>query len=70
MLNSTRFDLEQQIMNVWAMKEDIDLLCENVIEQNLTTDQTVNILMGMSTMFDIKMRKTFETLEKLLKEMK
>jgi hypothetical protein len=62
------FEMEQQIMDIWSMKEDLELIMENVMDGNLTADQMNNSLLGLSEMHDMKCRKLFNHLEALMGE--
>jgi len=63
-----RFDLEQQIMACWNVTSDIETLFEGVIESDMTTDQIVNILLGMKQLYELKFDKLFNTFEQLIKD--
>jgi hypothetical protein len=63
-----RFDLEQQILQCWNLCEDISTLAEGMMEQDLSTDQIVNVLNGLHDLYDIRFNKLFETFETLLRE--
>lgn len=65
-----RFDLEQNIMNCWNVTEDMHLLYENVMENDLTTDQIANALLGIHQLYEMKFNKLFQNFEKLIKEKK
>ena len=64
----TRFELEQEILNCWHVVEDLKTLNEAVLEDNLTSDQVSNILMGMSDLYQIKFDKAFRLFEKYVQE--
>ena len=63
-----RFDLEQQILQCWNLCEDVATLAEGVMEQDLSTDQIVNVLNGLHDLYDIRFNKLFQTFETLLRE--
>lgn len=64
-----RFDMEQMIMNCWAVIDDIDLLMENVMDDdNLTKDNIANALLGMSELYRMKFEKMFRMFEASCKE--
>ena len=66
---STRFDLEEQILECWNITRDLDTLAEGVIEQNLSQDDISNTLIGLKTMYELKHDKlwrTFEQFEQLI----
>ena len=61
------FDLEQQIMVCWQIIEDLKVLDEAVLEKDLTTDEISNILMGLTTLYELKFKKLFEYFEQSIK---
>lgn len=64
----TRFDLEQEIMNCWRVTDDVNILFENVMEKDLTTDQIANTLLGIEELYKMKFEKLFSTFEELIKQ--
>ena len=58
-----RFELEAQIMACWNIKEDLELLNENVLENRVTQDQISNSLAGLAQIYDMKFAKLFNTFE-------
>lgn len=64
----TRFDLEQEIMNCWRVTDDVNILFENVMEKDLTTDQIANTLLGIEELYKMKFEKLFFTFEQLVKQ--
>ena len=58
-----RFDHEQQIMDCWRVVDDLSTLAEGVMENNLTTDQITNIIIGMEAIYNLKFDKLFRTFE-------
>lgn len=65
-----RFDLEQDIMKCWNITDEIDLLYENVLERDMTTDDIANVLLGLKTLYDMKFEKMFEHFEQLVYDKK
>lgn len=63
-----RFDLEKNIMQCWNVTDDINLLYENVMEKDLTTDQVANTLLGMKQLYEMKFNKLWDNFEKLVAE--
>jgi hypothetical protein len=57
------FDLEQQILDCWAITSQIDSLLEGVLEHDITRDQIANVLIGLKDLYDIKFDKAFRTFE-------
>ena len=62
------FDLEQEIMNAWHVVDDIDLLHENVIETDMSTDDIANALIGLAKIYNMRFEKVFNMFEDLSKE--
>lgn len=63
----TRFDLEQDIMRTWHIIEDLDIFCEEVGEKDMSTDDLMNRLIGLSSVYNARFEKLFNTFEKLIK---
>jgi hypothetical protein len=62
------FDLEQEIMKVWHIVDDIQLLNENVMETNMSTDDIANVLLGLESIYNMRFQKVFNIFEDLCKE--
>ena len=68
---STRFDLEQQIMECWNVTTDLKRVSEYLLDAPLEPgreDKIANMLIGMEHLYEVKFQKCFDTFEKLLKE--
>jgi len=67
---STKFDLEQRIMECWGVVDDIRIVYTRHLdgEKPLTEDELANILIGIEQLYDIKFYNLFSTFEKFLKE--
>lgn len=63
-----RFDLEQQMLDCWRVTDDVKLLCENVCDDDLSTDDIANALIGIETLFNMKFQKMWETFETLIRQ--
>lgn len=61
-----RFDLEQQILDCWNITNELKLLAEAVGNQSLSEDQTLNIIIGIHELYNLKFEQTFSTFEKLV----
>jgi hypothetical protein len=68
--STDRFDLEQNIMRCWNVTEDIDLLYENVMEKDMTTDDIANALLGLKQLYEMKFNKLWDNFEQLIKDEK
>jgi hypothetical protein len=64
------YDLEQQIMECWHITDDIKILCEEIIEGDLSKDQISNVMLGLEQLYAIRFNKLFRTYEQLLAERK
>lgn len=64
--DKTRFDLEQEIMDVWRVVDDLKLYMEK--QDEMTEDQKMNMLIGMVTMYDLKFNVLFDTFEQCLRK--
>jgi hypothetical protein len=60
--------MEQQIMAVWGMCEELDLLMEGVMEKDMSRDDICNALLGLKVMHQLKSEKLFDTFEKLIRD--
>jgi len=61
-------DLEQEIMKAWHVVDDIDLLLENVMETDMSTDDIANVLLGLESIYNMRFQKVFNMFEDLCKE--
>jgi hypothetical protein len=67
-MNHKQFDLEQGIMNCWNVCEDMKILAENILEsKTVDRDKVVNILLGMTELYQLKFEKTFSDFEATLR---
>jgi hypothetical protein len=60
------YDLEQAIMVVWQTKDDMQLLYNNI--ESLDEDQTLNTLLGLIELTDLRCKALFEAYERVLKK--
>jgi hypothetical protein len=63
-----KFDLEQAILMAWHTSEDLQLVIEYITEQDLSTDQILNMLIGLAGLHDLRCEKTFNIFERLIHE--
>ena len=49
-----RFNLEEEIMNVWQTREDLNAVTDRIIDDPMTEDQTANVLIGLSELFETR----------------
>jgi hypothetical protein len=65
-----RFDLEEQIQNVWQTKEDLDAVTERIMEDTvfMTSDQISNVLIGLSELHETRMWKLWQVFETMVRQ--
>ena len=66
-----RFNLEEEIMNVWQTRDDLDAVTERIIDDPagpMTEDQTANVLIGLSELFETRCKKLWKVFETMVKE--
>ena len=61
-------DLEQEIMKAWHVVDDIQLLYENVMETDMSTDDIANVLLGLEGVYSMRFQKLVNTFEEVCKE--
>jgi hypothetical protein len=61
-----RFDMEQEILRVWGLKEDLELFHEKYLDgpTPMSEDAVSNTICGLITMTDLRCEKCFSTFEK------
>ena len=64
----TRFDLEEQIMECWNVVKDIETLYSIEDIRDLEYDERMNILIGLSSLYQIKFERLFNTFEQLIQK--
>lgn len=65
-MEKNRFELEDSITSCWGTKEDISLLCERVLEDDLSKDTIANVLTGIAEIHEMRCRKLFEIFESMI----
>lgn len=67
-----RFDLEEQIQNVWQTKDDLDAVTERIMEDtvsdSMTSDQITNVLIGLSELHETRMWKLWQVFETMIRQ--
>ena len=66
-----RFNLEEEIMNVWQTRDDLDAVTERIIDDPagpMTEDQTANVLIGLSELFETRCKKLWKVFETMIEE--
>ena len=67
-----QFDLEQQIMQAWNTKEDLELFLERYMDdpKPMSEDEVHNVVYGIVCMHELRCQKAFKTFEDFLKELR
>ena len=66
-----RFDLEEQIQNVWHTKDDLDAIAERVSDDPagpMSEDDLVNVLVGLSELHETRMLKLWKVFETMIRQ--
>ena len=60
-----RFDFEQQLLDCWNITKDLKTVYEGICDSSpaLTEDQTVNALMGLEILYELKFNKLWSMFE-------
>ena len=58
-----RFDLEQQILDLWKITDELQLVYERVMDRGMTTDEVANVLLGLVSLYNLKFDRCWETFE-------
>lgn len=61
-----RFNLESAIMECWNTKDDLLLVWEGVEKEGFDPDRTVNAVVGLSEMHDLRCKRLWEVFEYLV----
>lgn len=64
----TRIDLEQEILDAWKIVDELKLINAKMLDNGLSTDDVSNMLIGLSTLYNLKFSDMFATFENLVKE--
>lgn len=62
-----RFDLEQEINALYSFAEQLGTINEAILEDRLSTDETVNAIEGIRVMIDLQVQKLHDTMCQVLK---
>jgi len=62
-----RFDLEEQISKGYNFSQTIKDVSDGVIDQNLSQDDIVNVLNGLSIMVDLHTSKSLDIMKQIFK---
>lgn len=62
-----RFDLENEIMGLYAFVDQLGNVSEGLMEARLTTDGAVNAIEGISVLLKLQAEKLFDTMSQCFK---
>jgi hypothetical protein len=62
-----RFDLEQEINTLHSISEQLGTLCEGILEERLSIDDTANALEGLRIILDLQTHKLHDTMCQIFK---
>lgn len=60
-----RFDFEQCIMNAWNITDDLQLIYENLLENDMSSDEVANVILGLKNLYQMKFDKLWNGFESL-----
>ena len=66
-----RFNLEEEIQNVWQTKDDLVAIAERVYydpDGPMTEDEIGNVLSGLSELHETRCKKLWKVFETMVKE--
>lgn len=61
-----RFDLEQEINSIDHISEYLGTLCEGILEERLSVDETVNAIEGIRVILNLQTQKLHDTMCQVL----
>ena len=66
-----RFNLEEEIQNVWQTKDDLNAITERLYDDPdgpMTEDEIGNVLIGLSVLHETRCKKLWRVFETMIKE--
>ena len=66
-----RFNLEEEIQNIWQTKDDLDAIAERVYDDPdgpMTEDEIGNVLVGLSELHETRCKKLWKVFETMVHE--
>jgi len=64
-----RFNLEEEIQNVWQTKDDLNAITERLYDDPdgpMTEDEISNVLIGLSELHETRMKKLWRVFETMV----
>ena len=65
------FNLEEEIMNVWQTKDDLDAIAERHYDDPdgpMTEDEIANVLIGLAELHETRCKKLWKVFETMIRE--
>jgi hypothetical protein len=66
-----RFNLEEEIQNVWQTKDDLNAIAERHYDDSdgpMTEDELSNVLIGLSELHETRMKKLWKVFETMIQQ--
>lgn len=66
-----RFNLEEEIQNVWQTKDDLTAITERIYDDPdgpMTDDEIGNVLTGLSELHETRMKKLWRVFETMIQQ--
>ena len=66
-----RFNLEEEIQNVWQTKDDLTAITERLYDDPdgpMTEDELSNVLIGLSELHETRMKKLWRVFETMIQQ--
>jgi len=66
-----RFNLEEEIQNVWQTKDDLTAIAERIYDDPdgpMTEDEISNVLIGLSELHETRMKKLWKVFETMIQQ--
>ena len=70
-MNYDRFNLEEEIQNVWQTKDDLNAIIERIYDDPdgpMSEDEIVNVLNGLSELHETRCKKLWKVFETMVHE--
>ena len=63
-----RFDLEEEIMNIWQTEDDLDAVVHRMMKNPdpIPNKEIANLLIAVSKLHDLRCQKLFDVFEKMV----
>jgi hypothetical protein len=62
------FTLEQKIMDCWQVVQDLDLMFSRMCEEQMGTEDAVNVALGLKVLYQHRFDDLFDTFERMIGE--